>query len=103
MSHWLLRLRLALSIENDSLRADLSDAIDRVNDFVVANSPSPASKAELEQAAASRRENVLKLCPANSSLGEMLKAFGSMSHDKLMSSVADLLSVPRPPVMNPCL
>jgi hypothetical protein len=80
----------------------VANAIDRIDDFIVANSLIPVSKAELQKGAASRRENVSQLCRSDGLAG-MVKAFGSISHDKFMSSVADLLSVPRPPVMNPCL
>jgi len=95
-------LEICPEYRNEPLKADLADAIDRINDFIVANSLSPVSKAELEKRAASRREDV-SLCRPNGALGGMLKSIGSASHEKLMSSVADLLSVPRPPVANPCL
>jgi len=108
MCSWEIYVGVAAALEicpefrNEPLKADLANAIDRINDFIVANSLSPVSKAEVEKAAASRREAASRLCRSDDFAG-MIKALGSMSHDKLMSSVADLLSVPRPPVMNPCL
>lgn len=94
-------LEICPEYRNEQLKADMADAIDRINDFIVANSLFPVSKAELEKRAASMRES--RLCERGGPAAEMLKSFGSMSHDKRMSGVADLLSVPRPPVMNPCL
>jgi hypothetical protein len=111
MCAWEIYVGLAAALEtcpeyrNEPLRADLSNAIDKINDFIVANSLSPVSKAQLEKGAASRRD-VPGLCQPDGAAG-MVKSLASVSHDqlhdKLMSSVADLLSVPRPPVMNPCL
>jgi hypothetical protein len=96
-------LEICPEFRNEPLKADLANAIDRINDFIVANSLFPISKAELETRAASRTGDASQLCRPDGPAAAMLKSFGSLSHDKLMSSVADLLSVPRPPVMNPCL
>ena len=95
-------LELCPELRNEPLKADLANAIDRINDFIVANSLSPVTKAELERRAASATEDTSQLCRSDG-VAQMIKSAGSASHDKLMSSVADLLSVPRPPVMNPCL
>ena len=103
---WEISVVLAAALEicpayrNESLKDSLASAVDRINDFIVANSLFPVSKAELEKRAASKRE--ARLCRSSGVAG-MLKSFGSVSHDELMSGIADLLSVPRPPVMNPCL
>jgi hypothetical protein len=96
-------LEICPEYRNEPLKAELADAIDRINDFIVANSLSPVTKTELEKRAASSRRDVSQLCQPDSPVAGMLKSFQSMPHDKFMSSVADLLSVPRPPVMNPCL
>jgi hypothetical protein len=95
-------LEICPEFRNEPLKADLASAIDRINDFIVANSLSPVSKADLMKRAASGRKDVPQLCRSDDMAG-MIKAFGSMSHDKFTSTVSDLLSVPRPPVMNPCL
>ncbi|MGJ5029075.1 hypothetical protein ACQR1I_19710 [Bradyrhizobium sp. HKCCYLS2038] len=108
MCSWNIYVIVAAALEicpefrNEPLKTDLAGAIDMINDFIVANSLSAVSKAELEQRAASVRKDVPQLCRSDSVAG-MIKAFGSMSHDKFTTSVADLLSVPRPPVTNPCL
>jgi hypothetical protein len=105
---WGIYIELAAALErcpeyrDEPLKADLADAIDRINDFIVVNSLSPVTKAELEKIAASRKEDLLRICRPDGAAG-MLKLFKSMPHDKFISSVADLLSVPRPPVGNPCL
>jgi hypothetical protein len=108
MCAWRIYNGLAAALEscpeyrNEPLKADLADAIDRINDFIVANSLSPVTKAELERtAAAAMKENVPRLCQSGDLAG-MLKSAG-LAHDRFMSSVADLLSIPRPPVTNPCL
>jgi hypothetical protein len=93
-------LEICPEYQNESLKASLASAVDRINDFIVANSMFPVSTAEVEKRAASKRE--ARLCRSRDLAG-MIKSIGSVSHDKLMSGVADLLSVPRPPVMNPCL
>lgn len=93
-------LEICPEYRNESLKISLANAVDRINDFIVANSIFPISKAELEKRAAAKRE--VRLCRSRTVAG-MLESVGSVSHDKLMRGVADLLSVPRPPVMNPCL
>jgi len=108
LCRWEIYVAMAAALEicpefrNEPLKADLTNAIDRINDFIVANSLFPVSKADLEKRAASRREDASRLCRSDGLAG-MIKSAGLVSHDKLMSSVADLLSVPRPPVMSPCL
>jgi hypothetical protein len=105
---WNIYVGLAAALEvcpefrNKPLKADLANAIDRINDFIVANSLSPVSKAELKKRAAYMRDDVSRICRSDDMVG-MIKSFELVSHDKFMSSVADLLSVPRPAVMNPCL
>jgi hypothetical protein len=96
-------LEVCPEYRDEPLKAGLNDAIDRINDFIVANSLSPVTKTELEKRAASVTGDVSQLCRPGGPVAAMLKSFKSMPHDKFMSSVADLLSVPRPPVMNPCL
>lgn len=103
---WEIYVTLAAALEicpeyrNESLKTSLTSAVDKINDFIVANSMAPVSKAELEKSAISKREG--RLCQSRG-VAAMLKSAGSVPHDELMSGVADLLSVPRPPVMNPCL
>jgi hypothetical protein len=103
---WEIYVTLAAALEicpqyrNESLKANLASAVDRINDFIVGNSMFPVSKAELEKRAASKRE--VRLCQSRTVAG-MLKSLQSVPDEKLMSGIADLLSVPRPPVMNPCL
>jgi hypothetical protein len=109
LCNWGIYVALEAALEicpvyrNEPLKADLADAIDRINDFIVANSLSPVTKSELEKRAVSMTGDVSQLCRPDGPVAEMLKSFESMPRDKRMSSVADLLSVPRPPVMNPCL
>src|SRR5258708_16467804 len=68
---WEIYNALAAAIEicpeyrSEPLKADLADAIDRINNFIVANSLSPVTKTELKKRAASRGEDVSQLCQAD--------------------------------------
>lgn len=100
--------------EDRSFEADLDNAIDRMNDFIVENSLVPVTKAQLQDAVGLRKRQAIesvsgpseddrrKRCEANA-VGPMASAFRSTSHDKRVSTLNTLLSVKRPPVMNPCL
>jgi len=103
-----------LSGEDRGFEADLDDAIDRMNDFIVENSLVPVTKSELQDAARQREQHVKqtvggqsdddrrKLCEANP-IRPMSSALRSASHDSRVSILNKLLSVKRPPVKNPCL
>ncbi|MBB6251481.1 hypothetical protein [Nitrospirillum iridis] len=95
-------------------RAFMDEALDQLDDFVVANSLRPVTKDSLKmdeaqrlkkvQAEAARRgpEAVAKGCASGDAL-RMLGGVRKASLDGLRSDLAAALSVPRPPVMNPCL
>ena len=100
--------------EDRSFEADLDEAIDRINDFIVENSLVPVSKSELQDAPRQREKHVKqmtrwqsdddhrKLCEANP-IRPMSVALRSASHDSRVSILNKPLSVKRPPVKNPCL
>jgi len=102
------------------LRQDLSDGIAAMNGFIVANSLHPTSTAEVEASvAASDRDARLKwsetiqsLRPTkeqiqaacrNDEAGRMIIAMANQPREQRRQMIRDLLSVPRPPVMNPCM
>jgi hypothetical protein len=100
------------------LRAELSITINAINEFIVANNPSPITKAELEarvaqRLAKSRSAAAADPRPVSESLHcqYMRRSFilpmdenlKKTSPDERRRALADFLSVPRVPVMNPCL
>jgi len=88
---------------------DLDQALDMINDFVVANSLSPVAKSQLEADIEERTKHALESQPSNSACPhqELVILFAdrliAMPADEFWKSVEKMLSVPRPPVMNPCL
>jgi hypothetical protein len=94
-----------------SRRRPVDDAIDRaildIDDFIIANSSLHPTRAALNdfkrraaEASASelRGRDLQKFCD-----GPDLEGFRSSSPEQVAASVRSLLSVPREPVMNPCL
>jgi len=98
--------------EDPNLEADLDDALDRINDFIAENSLVPITKSQLMDAIGQRKQRAKiamlrqgdqrKQCEADGP-ASLIKAMKSTPRDKWVSSLNDLLSVKRPPVMNPCL
>jgi hypothetical protein len=101
--------------EYAEVRSDLNDAIAAMNKFIVANSLTPTSLADVEAAVAARRNpdmhtGASPITPKqlarerqSGELGRFLSGVLKTTHEERVNSVSDLLSVPRPPVMNPCL
>ncbi len=90
----------------------LSDYVDAANDFIVANSLRPVSKAELEKTMAQRRAKVAaqvekygvpsaqrSFCQSQ---GQLLSVWNK-ELEKFRQELWQGLAVPRPPAMNPCL
>jgi hypothetical protein len=95
--------------EDPKLEADLDLALDRINDFIVENSLVPITKPQLMDAILKRKQRALgqsqadrrKQCDAEDAGGFTGFVKGTMAdRDKWIN---DLLSVKRPPVMNPCM
>jgi hypothetical protein len=100
--------------EFQALRADLSEAIDATNKFIVANSPGQVTKAGLEASITNRadrdRATLARFSgPASESLycrtarNDFIEPMATGSREDFRRGLADFLSVPRKPVMNPCL
>jgi hypothetical protein len=98
--------------EDPNLEADLDDALDRVNDFIAENSLVPITKQQLVDAIEQRKQQAIGMlrrsqgdqreqCEADGA-APLVKAMKSTPRDKWVSTLNDLLSVKRPPVMNPC-
>ena len=93
-----------------AVEADVDRAISQISDFIVENSLQPTSKAHLA-AAIEQRKKIFKgsqppgddrKCPTEA-LAPFTAALKSSSTEKRHAAVSELLSVKRPPVMNPCL
>jgi hypothetical protein len=100
--------------EDPDFEARLDGAIDKINDFIVENSLEPVPKPQVMDAVEQRKLQVKKVmfgqsqedqrkkCEAGEILS-MIKSMKSTPHDAWNAGVTKLLSVKRPPVMNPCL
>lgn len=104
--------------EDRDVRDELGKGIDAINDFIVTNSLKPVPKKELEAYVFAERVKALAiprtlnapLCaarPEGGESGEALAKFrnhlSSVPREQFRAEIRYLLSVPRPPVMNPCL
>jgi hypothetical protein len=100
--------------DDEKLKTALDEAINRINAFIVANSVPPITEATLEdqvntqvlktrtKAGSMSKDELTKKC-ATSDVGKMLDKLRSSPREQLKANVDDLLSVPRLPVINPCL
>lgn len=87
-----------------AFQAELDQSIARIDEFIMANTTPPISKEQLE----ARREQGLRGMPVRASIctgsaEQLYKMLSRGGPDVLRSQTADLLSIPREPVMNPCL
>lgn len=82
-------------------KARMSKAIDKINDFIIANSMEPVTKEMLTTAAKKRGRN--KMDCKSKSLENIAQRFLELPEDEFFSGVEELLSVPRPPLYDPCL
>ncbi len=100
--------------EESEIIKNLNYAIEKTNDFIVANSLHPVTKADLEKGIKARliglKEDMSMLeeydirqeCSSGHA-AEMKQRMISLSSEEFRKAVDDFLSIPRPPVMEPCL
>ncbi len=100
--------------EESEIMKNLNYAIEKTNDFIVANSLHPVTKADLEKGIKARlivlKEDMSMLeeydirqeCSSGHA-AQAKKRLISLSSEEFRKSVDDFLSIPRPPVMEPCL
>ena len=113
-----VEIRSALDIcypgKYPELRADLDRGINSINTFIAVNSLVPTSKAQVDATMfadiAKERAVALKMTPVDldkrchsQEANEFIKPLLRSSKVDREKAFADLLSVPRPPVLNPCL
>jgi TPR repeat protein len=101
----MLELKTCEPGRHRELQEDLAKSVDAINDFIVKNSPKPVTKEQLEKRI-SDEESKLQVKPDKCSWAAwrlMVMRMEQVSRRVRMKRLADLLSVPRPPVMNPCL
>jgi hypothetical protein len=88
------------------LKEDMTDALERLKDFIVANSISPVTRAELD-ASVQRKFTQTFAKPPNPPNAERCRehfqAFISAGRESRRAALAKILAVPRPPVLNPCI
>ena len=88
-------------LTDDELKIQLDDTIRRTNEFILANSPTPVTKEQLENQARLHGHSRPRRC--NDTARYMINAIKNLPPGKFKSSIDDLLSIPRVPVVNPCL
>jgi hypothetical protein len=117
---WSLYIALSVTLEacgkrqDDELRQHLAAAIDKINDFIVVNSLTVVTKDDVErrvqqsraahwkQVAAVSAEEVKGSCVYGDA-ARMIAAFSAQKVEGRREALEKLLSVPRPPLLNPCL
>jgi hypothetical protein len=108
-------LNACFADSHTDLRQDLTDGITAMNGFIVSNSLHPISSADVEAAVAATETRArLQLSLSNltpdrvracrtDAVGHMVTQMAEKTREQRRQIIRDLLSVPRPPVMNPCL
>lgn len=120
MCTWAIYVQIKTSVDlcgsaqAPQLGSELDEAIAKLNDFIAANSLVPTT-VQAVAAAVTAEENKAKAAVAklgeggfaktcsNPDIKQMISATARMSHAEWQKTVSDLISIPRPPVMNPCL
>lgn len=91
------------------LRSDLDQGIGAIEDFIVANSVVPMGVTELRARAAAETARIRAASSARPGVclggdsGAIAASFDAMGLPARLDMVRDLLSIPRWPVLNPCL
>jgi len=99
--------------DDQAFKGKLDNALDDINDFIVANSTAPVTKTELESR---MKEGQAQMHAMSSKLtaaelhkkcttgdwGRVINGVRTWPDGKLEADIAELLSVPRPPELNPC-
>jgi len=99
---------------DDDLKIEIDGALDIIGDFIVENNRTPVTKAQLLSGLHKKMENEMKLLRGmseeqshkacfSSDARQMIEAMKRMPKERFRANIAKLLSVKRPPVMNPCL
>jgi hypothetical protein len=97
--------------DEDDWRKDFTTALDRIDKFIVENDPAPVAQRDLE---ADTYKTVNRIREERSSWtaaqidkackgASMFRSIMQQGHEKFRAHIDGLLSVPRPPVLNPCL
>lgn len=101
--------------QDQGLREELAAGIGRINGFIADNSLWPATVAEVEAAAAARfarsRDEGLavpsemrqQVCAPGEAGNPLVAGLRSSERAGLKAEIDKLISVPRPPMMNPCM
>ena len=110
----LAMLEVCPSSDLSPWKAELASALDKIDDFIVSNNLTPISEESLrerrEELVDGLRGEVARMTPPDveracrsGSVEEMLGPLRSMSVENFRADLEQVLAVPRPPVMNPCI
>lgn len=86
-------------LEETEFRKEIDLVVEKLKNFIVANSLSPVTKSELTDYVQNERKKLHGKCE-NKEMEQFIKQFKSMPLQKIID---ESLAVPRPPVTNPCL
>ena len=90
--------------EETELRQNFGLAVEKLERFIVANSLTPVTKIELEDALQKQFDKMPDQCTGEANkMAEKFISKKSEFLEKFQKSIDDSLAVPRPPVINPCL
>jgi hypothetical protein len=90
--------------QDPDLQTELDDSLKRIDEFVIRNSVPPTTQANLDARSAEGRKQLEasgKICTGDAA--KLYGAFRRRGAVALRATTTDLLSIPREPVINPCL
>lgn len=88
-------------MSDKDFKADLDGYIRKIDDYIIANNPTPVTMKDLEER--EKKEAAPEGCTVDPQIRKMINGFKSMPEGKFSKALDKQLSVPAPPSMNPCL
>ena len=89
--------------QDQDFKAQLADSIARTDRFIIANSPERVTQADLEARKQYGRAEAVQFGLCSGDGVQMYRMMRDQGPAALKAGTDELLSIPRKPVMNPCL
>lgn len=89
--------------EEKEMRQNFELGMDKLEKFIIANSLTPVTKEDLDNALKKKQDNVAQCPPETDKIAKNFVAKKTEMMAKFQKSIDEALIVPRPPVLNPCL